>query len=259
MTTAIILAAGLGNRLRPHTNENPKCLVPLVGKALIKRQLSVLRSAGIDNITIVGGYKVDKLRALNLEVIVNERFATTNMVTTLFEARDRLSTGDDLIIGYGDIIYENGVLEKLLECDSDVCLVSDTGWRSYWERRVDDPLDDVETFKINEQGCVIELGKKPKDLNDIQGQFTGLFKFSAKRTAELIDVYDAINRNGRFDGKDFDNMYMTSFLQHLIDNNWQVKAVPIKHGWLEVDTVVDLALYHRLADDGQLDKLCELY
>jgi len=52
---------------------------------------------------------------------------------------------------------------------------------------------------------------------------------------------------------------MTSFLQHLIDDDWQVKAVPIKHRGLEVDTAIDRALYHSLAADGQLDNLCELY
>jgi NDP-sugar pyrophosphorylase family protein len=46
-----------------------------------------------------------------------------------------------------------------------------------------------------------------------------------------------------YDGKDFDNMYMTSFIQNLIDTGWQVQAAPIKGGWLEVDSIEDLQVY----------------
>jgi len=255
---AIILAAGLGNRLRPHTDESPKCMVPLAGVPLIERQISVLRGAGIDDITIIGGYKVDKLQGLDVRVLVNERFASTNMVTTFFIGRDLLDEGQDVLVCYGDIVYEPDVLKKVLDSPDDVSLVSDIGWQSYWEQRVEDPFSDVETFKVDDQGHIAELGKKPNNLEEIQGQFTGLFQFRANRAAELTGVYDALDRNSSYDGKSFDNMYMTSFLQHLIDIGWKIKAIPINHGWLEVDTVDDLELYHRLAEEGRLDQYCKL-
>ena len=53
-------------------------------------------------------------------------------------------------------------------------------------------------------------------------------------------------------------MYMTSFLQHLIDTDWTIQAVPVDNGWLETDTIEDLDLYQRLKEGGALNELCRL-
>ena len=55
MTRALILAAGKGNRLRPLTDDKPKCLVPLFGKSLLERQINTLEDVGIVNIHIATG------------------------------------------------------------------------------------------------------------------------------------------------------------------------------------------------------------
>jgi len=179
MTRSIILAAGKGERLMPLTADRPKCLVPLLGRSLIERQIAVLRGAGVTDITIVGGYQADRLAALGKPVIVNSDFETTNMVATLFCARDRLDGKDDIIISYGDIVYEARVFDALLECRGELCLTSDSQWRAYWQARMADPMADVETFKTGDAGRVTELGKKPESLEDIQGQYMGLFKVRA--------------------------------------------------------------------------------
>ncbi len=59
---------------------------------------------------------------------------------------------------------------------------------------------------------------------------------------------------GWADGKDFDNMYMTSFIQSLIATGWEVRPAFTENGWLEVDTVHDLKIYEDLARDGLLIK-----
>ena len=70
---------------------------------------------------------------------------------------------------------------------------------------------------------------------------------------KLIDFYNGLDRSAVFDGKDFDNMYMTSFLQLLINAGWKAKAVEVSNGWLEVDSVEDLDHYERMAEAGSLD------
>jgi NDP-sugar pyrophosphorylase family protein len=59
---AIILVAGQGTRLRPLTNDKPKCLVELAGKPLLEHQLETLRARGVEDIHIVGGYRADQLQ-----------------------------------------------------------------------------------------------------------------------------------------------------------------------------------------------------
>lgn len=239
---AVILAAGQGTRLRPLTNDRPKCLVEVAGKPLLDHQLETLRACGVQDIHIVGGYRADQLARPKLTVHVNPRFAETNMVATLFVAQALMTGESDLIIAYGDIVYEPVVLRALITCNAPIALVVDLEWHRYWAARMDDPLSDAETLKLTDGSRVTELGKKPTRLEDIQGQYTGLIKFRADHVARLSEVWHALDPAGRYDGKDRDNMYMTSFLQHLIDLGWEARAAFIANGWAEVDCVSDIAV-----------------
>ena len=103
-----------------------------------------------------------------------------------------------------------------------------------------DPLADAETLKLTDGNRVVELGKKPESYADIQGQYTGLIKIRADHVARLPAMRRAMDHNAIFDGKDYDNMYMTSFIQHLIDSGWEARAALIDNGWAEVDSKRDL-------------------
>jgi choline kinase len=255
---AIILAAGQGTRLRPYTNDRPKCMVELLGKPLLHRQLEVLRAAGIHDVALVGGYCAEGLLAEGVEVVLNPRYAQTNMVSTLFCAEALMVPGQDLLIAYGDIIYEPRVLEAVLQGDAPLSVAIDRQWRRFWEIRMENPLADAETLKLDEHDCIVELGKKPKDYSEIQGQYMGLIKVRGDQVAAFRAAWHALDRQGVYDGKDFDNMYMTSFLQHLIDQGWQAKAAFTDNGWLEVDTVEDLDQYQQMQASGQLASFIQL-
>ena len=84
---AIILAAGEGTRLRPHTLDRPKCLVPLAGRPLLAWQADALRRAGVDDITVVTGYRADQVATLGFATVHNDRFRETNMVASAMCAR----------------------------------------------------------------------------------------------------------------------------------------------------------------------------
>tara|TARA_Y100001968_G_scaffold119320_1_gene108718 strand:+ start:12401 stop:12895 length:495 start_codon:yes stop_codon:yes gene_type:complete len=159
------------------------------------------------------------------------------MVTTLFKAKEIMN--DDLIISYADIIYNRNILEKLKEDKSDFSVVVDKSWRELWSQRMENPLDDAETLKIKD-GRIIEIGKKPKGYNDIEGQYIGLIKISKNIINRVVSFYETLDRNCFYDGKCFDNMYMTSFIQMIIDNLSDINPVYIDGGWLEIDCIDDL-------------------
>ena len=254
MTKALILAAGQGTRLRPITNDRPKCLVPFMGKTLLERQVTTLRSKDIADIHIATGYRADQIEALGFETSFNERFDKTNMVESLFSARAFIENcQEDLVIAYGDIIYREENLATLLSSDEEVSLMIDEDWFLLWSLRLENPLDDAETLMMDDNGYITELGKKPEDYNKIQGQYTGLIKIRTDKIADFIKFYDHLDKKAHYDGQDFYNMYMTSFLQLLIDSGWKVKAAIVKNGWLEVDSVDDLTTYEKMASKGQLD------
>jgi L-glutamine-phosphate cytidylyltransferase len=237
---AIILAAGQGARLRPLTDDKPKCLVELAGKPLFEHQLDVLRAAGISDIHVVAGYRADQLNHPGVTRHINARFAETNMVNTLFAAKSVMTDDTDLIISYGDIVYEPRVLAALLMVDAPIVLAVDQKWRRYWAARMDNPLTDAETLKLSDGNRVVELGKRPEGYADIEGQYTGLIKVRSDHVALLPKVWHAMDQSIKYDGKDYDNMYMTSFIQHLINSGWEVRAAFINNGWAEVDCEADL-------------------
>lgn len=258
MLSVIILAAGQGTRLRPLTDDRPKCLVELAGQSLIDRQLAVLRAFGIADLAIVGGYRVDQLAGRGTLTIVNAEFAATNMVASLFCARSLMSGKADLIVSYGDIVFEERVLAALCASDAPVAVIVDRQWRALWEARMEDCLQDAETLKLAADGRILELGKKPRSHRDIEGQYIGLMKFRADYAARLPRIYDDLLSSRHCAAPAVKKMFLTDFLQHLIDCDWPVQAVPIDGGWLEVDTVQDLAIYHQLQRDGRLARFCRL-
>ncbi len=244
----IILAAGQGTRLRPHTDTKPKCMVELKGKALLHHQLEVLEQCDVkkQDIALAAGYLQEALVAPGIKQYRNEQYATTNMVSTLFAAEDFMQAGEDLIISYGDIVYKPEVFEKLLATEGDLVVAADLDWYDLWKLRMENPLDDAETFKMTEDGKVLELGKKPQTRGDAQAQYIGLIKIAGNKVADFIQYYYAMDKTAKYDGKDFNNMYMTSLIQNFINTGWNVRAALINRSWLEVDSVEDLEAYESL-------------
>lgn len=242
----IILAAGQGTRLRPLTNNKPKCMVEYNEKPIIDYILDAANQSNIRDIAVVNGYKKEVLERYlvgkGCTFFTNERFDATNMVTSLFTAKEFMN--DDLIISYADIIYRPEILEKLIASNEVFSVVVDNEWRELWSLRMDSPLEDAETMKIRD-GKIIELGKKPISYDGIEGQYIGLMKVSKSALSKLVNFYEALNRSKIYDGNDFYNMYMTSFIQMVIDNIMDVTPVLINGGWIEIDSIEDISAYNR--------------
>lgn len=241
----IVLAAGEGMRLRPLTADRPKCMVEFRGKPIIDYILDAASRCGLEKTVIVGGYRIDKLKELLVDRPVsfheNLRYDQTNMVSSLFCAEQEMD--DDLIISYADIVYSPTVLQTLIDSQSDFGVVVDRRWRELWEIRMPNPLDDAETMKFDDRGRILEIGKKATNYADVQGQYIGLIKLKKNVLQSVRKFYHQLDRSIRYDGHDFDNMYMTSFLQLIIDRLMLIHAVFIEGGWLEIDSKTDLEAY----------------
>ena len=244
----MILAAGEGKRLRPLTNTIPKCLVQLRGKPLLEHQLELYKRFEIDDIHLIGGYQADKLLKYDVNLHVNTEYNKTNMVKTLFTAHRHFKGDTDLIISYGDIVFEENVLLKLRDSSAAVSVVVDRNWLPYWYERMENPLNDAETLKLDDSGQIKELGQKPKSYDEIQGQYIGLIKIRADHVAKLYQYWKNMDKEELYDGQDFDNMYMTTFIQSLIDSCWDVQGVLINGGWAEIDTQDDLSVATKFWD-----------
>ena len=236
----ILLVAGEGKRLRPYTLDRPKCMVKVDGISLIDRQLAVLKSEGLDDIVMIGGYKSDMLKIDGVKLKLNPRYYETNMVWTLFSAEEELQ--GDVIFSYGDIVYSRKILQALLESTADISVTIDKEWEGYWRARNENPLNDAETLKLREDLTISEIGQKPKTLDEIEGQYMGLMKFSADGIKQIKEIFHTVLNRGELLGKPIENAYMTDLLQSVINLNYPVMSVAVDGGWVEVDEVSDLNL-----------------
>ena len=234
----ILLVAGEGKRLRPYTLDRPKCMVEIDGISLIDRQLSVLKAEGLDNIVMVGGYKSEMLKREGVKLKLNPRYYETNMVWTLFSVEEELD--GDVIVSYGDIVYSREILQALLESTADIVVIIDKEWEGYWRARNEDPLDDAETLKLRADGTIREIGQSPQALDEIEGQYIGLMKFSAQGVSQMKETFYAAVESGELLGKPIENSYMTDLLQALINSDKLVTSIPVYGDWVEIDTVSDL-------------------
>ena len=116
---------------------------------------------------------------------------------------------------------------------------------------MENPLDDAETLRIDMNSNIYEIGRKTNSLDEIEGQFISLIKVSKEILPKILDFYYGLDTKGNYDGIGFDNMFMTTFLQLLINAGYLVRAVKINGGWLEIDTIADLNAYNR--DQNILD------
>jgi L-glutamine-phosphate cytidylyltransferase len=255
---AIILAAGEGTRLRPLTLDRPKCLVELAGRPLLDYQLDALHACDIHDIFIVTGHCAARLAPYGLPTRHNDAYASTNMVASLMCAADLLDGTEDVLIAYSDIVYEPRVIEALVRCPEPLCTTVDRQWLRLWQARQEDPLIDAETLRLDSQANIIEIGGKPKSIDGIHAQYMGLILVRAKTALLLPAVYRGLDQGRLYDDKPRHRMYMTSFLQWLVDHRTRVRAVLVDGGWLEVDSVNDLELYERLRCEGRLDELCDV-
>lgn len=237
---AVHLAAGRGTRLRPLTDDRPKPLVELDGTSLLERNVRTLAEAGVDDQVVVTGYEADRIRDLGYDVVHNDRYDGTEMVYSLFRAADRFPEDEDLLVSYGDIVYDGNVLEAIRSCGAPLCVVVDLAWRSLWERRFEEPLADAEVLRLDEEGRIAEIGAEPDEYDDVDGQYVGLIKVAAAH----VDRFEAAYRG--LPATDRESIQTTDFLQHLVEEGWRVEAVPIRGGWVEVDTCEDLATYRDL-------------
>ena len=100
-----------------------------------------------------------------------------------------MDEGQDLLVCYGDIVYEDRVLSSLLAVDAPITVMIDRQWLRYWRIRLENPLTDAETLRIGPNARLLELGKKPNDYSEIEGQYIGLIKIRSDHVLKLKRAY----------------------------------------------------------------------
>ncbi|AZL16262.1 phosphocholine cytidylyltransferase family protein [Rickettsiales endosymbiont of Stachyamoeba lipophora] len=235
----VMLAAGRGSRLENITDNHPKCMTEIGDKSLIKSQLEVIKNFS-NQVAVVTGYLAhvleDHLSGDNINFFHSNNWQQSNMVSSLLCAQSWFKDST-VIVCYTDILYSKDAIEKLIATKGDIVIPYYTKWKELWSNRFTNPLDDLESFKITADQNLIEIGKKASSLQDIEGQFMGIMKFTAQGWNQCIDLLN------KLDNKEIAKLDSTKLLNRLIIEEQPIKTIAINDFWLEIDSKNDYALY----------------
>jgi len=242
---AVILAAGFEPQLMPLIADKPKTMLEVGGRSILQRQVEALGRCGIQDTVVVRGYRKDRVRAPGVRFVDNDRFAETGELYSLFQAERELAGA--FVLLYGDIVFDAGILEKLLRTQADVALVVDRAFHDTYRTGAPlprGPLDLVVTDAAPDgrrfvapyaASRVLRIGPEVKP-DEAHGEFIGIAAFSPAGSGTLRTVHKELVA-GRTEG--LEQASVTHLLQAMIDRGQRVVAVDIHKGWMEIDTPDD--------------------
>ena len=228
---AVILSAGQGKRLLPLTADSPKCILPIMGQTLIEWQIDELAKCGIEQVTVVLGYRADKVERIlrsrygthRVRTLYNAAYAVSDNLVSCWAAHDEMN--EDFVLLNGDTLFEEAVLNRLLEMGDHSVTVVVSQKSEY----------DADDMKVELDGC--RLVKIGKDLipDQVDGESIGMILF---RDRGPMMFCDAIQKALR------DPSSQTKWYLSVIDE--MARKLPVWtcsiHGlqWCEVDYRADL-------------------
>ena len=252
--SAVILAAGFEPQLMPLISDRPKAMLDIKGRSILERQAELLRGCGIQTISVVRGYRKERVALPSLRYFDNDRYAEGYILRSLFTAEEALQ--DRVLVLYGDILFDRHILMRLLASPADITVVMDRAWTDLARQRIEPVPEGTElivtkeppvvgrrVLPLNEPGTIIRIGQGIDPL-DACGEFIGMILFSAHGMERFRAAYHhlcdaARNGHGQPGLPNPERAALTDLLQLMIDQGEPVASVDIYKGWLEIDTFDD--------------------
>lgn len=233
---AIILAAGTSSRLRPLTDNLPKCLLTIGDKNILSRQIEALNSNGISDIIIVVGFEKEKIidylksnfSTSNFTFIENGQFASTAALYSLYLASDYLS--EEIIYLNSDLFCDQQIIEKIIVFPKAVTAIRKTDW------------DEEEVNVItNSKNKIVEIGKHISS-DRSNGEFIGATKFDKDFGGKLRKVLDIFSKE-----KNWNRFAVEAINQTINSLDGEIFALDVTDNWaIEIDTPEDYQEANRI-------------
>jgi phosphoenolpyruvate phosphomutase len=233
---AVVLAASRGRGLEALTVERPKVMLPIAGKPLLRWLVDGFKKESINDITVVGGYRVDAIDTAGIKLVVNERYAETGELSSLACAVDSLDS--DAVISYGDLLFRSYVLRDLVESKADFSVVVDS-------LKTGSSNHTVRDFAYCSRGDDRGLFGTPVLLERVtsaadperapHGRWIGLLNVSRAGLAKLKATMKTLRGE-----KQFDSLDMPTLLNALIVGGSNIEVLYVHGHWRGVNDLDDL-------------------
>ena len=241
----IFIAAGSGTRLGSLTTELPKPLVPINGKSIIERQISLLVKNGIGDITVVVGPNKEKFNFENVEYIHDIKHAEHDQLGSLMAASEKIN--NETLILFADIIFDEIILKQMLEMKCDIGIAVDLDWEKSYEERMDNPKAEADKVLLS-NGEIKKLSKDIKyEKKEFQvGEFLGIIKLSSSGCEIFKQNYNEFYEDNKSNPKLFSQLKIIHILEKINSKEKIIIPMSIKGKWCEIDTPNDLAYAEKI-------------
>lgn len=230
---AIILAAGMASRLRPLTENTPKCLLKVGEKCLLQRSIDALASNGIHDFVIVTGYLHEMIETfvaeqygdnINVKFIHNDVFDSTNNIYSLWLARPE-AEGQEILLLDSDLLYDPRIITKVMESDADNVLTL---------IRHELGEEEMKVVLDHENGTIIEISKTCNPA-DAAGESLGIEKMGCRYTSALYQELEPMMNE-----EHLENVFYERAFERLIAKGHTYKVIDVTELFsCELDTVED--------------------
>jgi len=238
----VILAAGMASRLKPLTNNSPKCLLNVGDKSILERTIDNLIKNNVSEIIVVTGFLKEMIEnfltnnypTVKFKFLYNEKYDSTNNIYSLWMVKEEV-LGHEMLLLDSDIIFDSRIIGQLINSQYDNCLAL-RSTKILSEEEIKCLLDS--------DGSIKEIGKTMVP-SEAVGESIGIEKFSIELVDELFKILD---KKILID-KDINVFYEAAF-QNAIDNGAKIYPVDVgNYKCMEIDTLEDFELVGKLVKD----------
>jgi len=232
---AIILAAGVGSRIRPLTDNCPKSLLKINGKTILEMMLSHIQACGINEVVFVLGYLQDQIKDyvktqfpdLIVQFITNEKYEVTNTGYSLMLTKDFVQ--DSTFIKFdADVVFDINILKMLIASEYDNCLCID--------KNINLDAEEIKVI-IKDDNRVVKASKTVNPVDAI-GESIGIEKISGETACTLFNELELMMKDEQYHQEYYEAAY-----ERLIEKDIPFHALDISGlKWTEIDTQEDFML-----------------
>lgn len=235
--SAIVLAASRGHGMDDLTSDKPKVMLPVAGVPVLRRQIDKFKKQGVNDITVVAGYRHDAIDAHGAKILLNKNWETTGELASLACAMDSITT--DTVIIYGDLLFRSYMLHNLLDWEAELLVAVDSSLLSNVVGNIHDLAycSAPDNRAMYQQKVTLDCVSSAQEFEGRQpdGRWIGMMRVSGKGCEQLRAAVEKLKKR-----KDFNTLGIPDLLNHLVKDGHSPQVQYVNGHWMDINNLGDL-------------------
>jgi len=235
--SAIVLAASRGRGMDELTRERPKVMLPVAGVPVLRHQVDKFKKQGINDITVVAGYRHDAIDVQGADIVINENWKSTGELASLSCAMEGFS--EDTVIIYGDLLFRSYMLHNLLDWDAEILVAVDSSAISGKPGNANDLAycSEPDNRAMYQQKVTLDQVTPETEMQGRQpdGRWIGMMRVTGKGAEYLRSALDTLKQR-----EDFNALDIPDLLNQLAEDGQAPQVQYVNGHWMDINNLDDL-------------------